>query len=171
MDKTALSLQIDKIIEKYDNPKERLIQILLDLQKSSVQNYLSEECLSLLSEKLGMLQSHIYEVATFYSMFNHKPKGNYIIEICKSAPCYVRGSKMITEKFEEILGIKVGETTPDGLFTLHHTSCFGACDVSPAIKIEEKVYGNLTDERIEEIVRILKYIGGRDNGEDNKIDF
>lgn len=156
MSKTTLLTQLDKIIEKYDGSQERLIQILLDLQKASGQNYLPGDCIEEISKKLDMPVSKVYEVATFYSMFNQEPKGKYIIEVCKSAPCHVRGSNSVTKMFENVLGIKVGETTPDGFFTLQHSNCFGACDISPAIKIGEKVYGNLTKEKIEEIIKMYR---------------
>ncbi len=171
MDETALFSQLDTIIAKYDNSKERLIQILLDLQKSSEQNYLSEECLEYVAEKLNLKESQVYEVATFYSMLNHKPKGRYVIEICNSAPCHVCGSQKVIDILEELLGIKIGETTADGMFTLHQVSCFGACEISPAIKIDNKVYGNITKEKIESVIRILKYIGGNERGKNIEIDF
>ncbi len=171
MDKTALLIQLDEIMESYDDPKERLIQILLDLQKASGQNFLPRECIEKISKKLKMPLSEVCEVATFYSMFNHQPKGKYVIEVCKSAPCHVRGSKNVLTMLEDELGIKLGETTADGLFTIQHSNCFGACDISPAIKINDKVYGNLTKDRIEDIIRILKYIGGNEHGKNSEINF
>lgn len=156
MSETSLLNQVDEIIERYNGSRERLIQILLDLQKVSGQNYLPEDCIIEISKKLDMQPSKVFEVATFYSMFNQEPKGKYIIEICKSAPCHVTGSENITKMFEEALGIKMGETTSDGLFTLQHSNCFGACDISPAVKIGEKVYGNLTKEKIKEIINMYR---------------
>lgn len=156
MNEKPLLMQLDSIIEKYKGSQERLIQILLDLQKASGHNYLPEECIIEISKKLDMPLSKVYEVATFYSMFNQEPKGKYIIEICKSAPCHVRGSKDVAKIFEEALGIKIGETTSDNMFTLQYSNCFGACDISPAIKIGEKVYGNLTIEKIKELINMYR---------------
>lgn len=156
MNEKPLLMQLDSIIEKYKGSQERLIQILLDLQKASGHNYLPKECLIEISKKLDMPLSKVYEVATFYSMFNQEPKGKYIIEICKSAPCYVRGSKNVAKMFQEALGIKIGETTSDNMFTLQYSNCFGACDISPAIKIGEKVYGNLTIEKIKELINMYQ---------------
>lgn len=152
----SLTMQIDSIIEKYNGSKERLIQMLLDLQKESGRNFIPQDCIKELAKKLNMPLSKVYEVATFYSMLNIKPKGKYIIEICKSAPCHVRGSDDISKMLEDVLKIKVGETTRDDLFTLQHSSCFGACDISPAIKIEDKVYGNLTLEKIKKIINMYR---------------
>ena len=157
MNNSKLLEELDTIIEKYDNSQERLIQILLDLQSASGHNFLPEECLTSISKKLNLPLSKIYEVASFYSMFNHAPKGKYIIEICNSAPCHVCGAKDLTKTLEDILEIKIGETTADGIFSIQHSSCFGACDISPAIKIATKVYGNLNEEKIKEIIE--KYRG------------
>lgn len=156
MNEKPLLMQLDSIIEKYKGSQERLIQILLDLQKASGHNYLPEECIIEISKKLDMPLSKVYEVATFYSMFNQEPKGKYIIEICKSAPCHVRGSKDVAKMFQEALGIKIGGTTSDNMFTLQYSNCFGACDISPAIKIGEKVYGNLTIEKIKELINMYQ---------------
>lgn len=156
MNEKPLLMQLDSIIEKYKGSQERLIQILLDLQKASGHNYLPEECIIEISKKLDMPLSKVYEVTTFYSMFNQEPKGKYIIEICKSAPCHVRGSKDVAKMFQEALGIKIGGTTSDNMFTLQYSNCFGACDISPAIKIGEKVYGNLTIEKIKELINMYQ---------------
>jgi len=156
MNETPLLSQVDSIIEKYDGSKERLIQMLLDLQKASGQNHIPGDCIIKLSDKLNMPASAVFEVATFYSMFNMEPKGKYIIEVCKSAPCHVSGSKNVSEMFEDALKIKIGETTPDNLFCLQYSSCFGGCDVSPAVKIDDTVYGNLTMEKINEIIDMYR---------------
>jgi len=156
MSGTPLSMQVSSIIEKYNGSKERLIQILLELQKASGQNYLSEDCLKEVSKKLDITLGKVFEVATFYAMFNSEAKGKYVIEVCKSAPCHVTGSKSVSKMLEDALKIKMGETTPDNLFTLQYSSCFGGCDISPAVKIDEKVYGNLTAEKINEIIDMYR---------------
>ncbi len=156
MNEIPLVEQVDNIIAKYNGSKERLIQILLDLQKESGRNYVPRECIAMLSDKLNIPASKVFEVATFYSMFNDEPKGKYVIEVCKSAPCHVTGAKDLVKMFEEALKIKMGETTPDDLFTLQYSSCFGGCEVSPAVKINETIYGNLTAEKINEIIDMYR---------------
>lgn len=156
MNEISLLNKTDNIIEKYNGSKERLIQILLDLQKASGQNYIPEVCIEEISEKLDIPLGKVFEVATFYSMFNRKPKGKYAIEICKSAPCHVTGAKSLSKMFEEALGIKMGETTSDNLFSLQYSNCFGGCDMAPAVKINEKIYGNLTTEKIKEIIDMYR---------------
>ncbi|MDD3704529.1 MAG: NADH-quinone oxidoreductase subunit NuoE [Clostridiaceae bacterium] len=156
MNGTPLVTKVKEIIDKYNGSQERLIQILLDLQKESGQNYLPEDCIEEVSSILDMPLGKVFEVATFYSMFNNEPKGRYVIEVCKSAPCHVTGSKNVAKMFEDALNIKMGETTSDNMFTLQYSSCFGGCDVSPAIKINEIIYGNLTMEKINEIIDMYR---------------
>lgn len=144
---------VNAVLTKYDNSKDKLVQILLDLQEGSGQNYIPREWLEEVSKKLDMPLTKVYDVATFYAMYNLEPKGRYVIEVCKSAPCRSRKAETIAQSLEKLLGVKMGETTGDGLFTLQHTSCFGACDISPAIKIGEKVYGNLNEDKLTEIIR------------------
>lgn len=156
MNGTPLVTKVKEIIDKYNGSQERLIQILLDLQKESGQNYLPEDCIKEVSSILDMPLGKVFEVATFYSMFNNEPKGRYVIEVCKSAPCHVTGSKNVAKMFEDALNIKMGETTSDNMFTLQYSSCFGGCDVSPAIKINEIIYGNLTMEKINEIIDMYR---------------
>jgi NADH-quinone oxidoreductase subunit E len=86
-------------------------------------------------------------------MLSETPRGKYIIEICKSTPCHVLKGLNIVNIFEQELNIKIGETTPDNLFTLQYTSCVGACDIGPVAKIGDEVYGNLTKDKIVDIIK------------------
>lgn len=144
--------RINKVLEKYRYAKENLIQIMLEVQELSGRNYLPKEWLDYVAKALEMPVSKVYGVVSFYAMFHLEPRGKNLIEVCKSGPCHVAGSKHIVQMLEEELGIKPGETTSDGLFSVELSSCFGACDVSPAIKIGEKVYGNLTQEVLKNII-------------------
>ena len=95
--------------------------------------------------------SRVYGVATFYSMFSVRPRGKYIIRICERLPCHIVGAREVIQAFEEALGIRVGETTENGKSTLEYTSCLGVCGVAPAVMINDRVYGNLTPAKVEEI--------------------
>ena len=110
--------------------------------------YLCDEVLTQVADKLNLPLSKVYGVATFYSLFTVKPKGKHIIRVCESAPCHIVGAQEVYRALEENLGIKAGENSPDGLFTLEFASCLGVCGVAPAIMINEDVYGNLTPEMI-----------------------
>lgn len=148
--------QINDILEKYRYAQENLIQIMLEIQALSGKNYLPEEWVECAAQALNMPLNKVYGVITFYAMFSTKPRGKYLIEVCKSGPCHVCGCEAIEELIEKELEIKNCETTPDGLFTLVRSSCFGACDISPAIKIGERVYGNLTQESLQEVIKTYR---------------
>lgn len=146
--------KIRNIINKYNKSKEKLIAMLLEIQHEvSNHNYIGEEWASIIAKELNIPLSKVYEVLTFYAMLEAEPNGKYVIEICKSSPCHVNKAEAVAKMFQEVLGIRIGETTSDGLFTLKNVSCIGACDVSPAAKIGNKIYGNLTRSKIEQIIQ------------------
>lgn len=145
--------QVLKIMDKYGNNAQQLIAVLLDIQAESGANYVDEKWASLTARVLNVPLSQIYDILTFYAMFCSVPRGEYVIEICKSSPCHFTGEPEVVDWFERILGIKMGETTPDGKFTLSQTCCVGACDIGPVAKIGDEVYGNLTFEKVNTLVR------------------
>ncbi|MCX8128834.1 MAG: NAD(P)H-dependent oxidoreductase subunit E [Clostridia bacterium] len=144
--------KVKEVLDKFGNAKENLIQIMLELQLLSGKNYLPAEWVSYVAESLDLPLSKVYGVITFYAMFGMEPRGKYLIEVCKSGPCHVSGAENVIHMLEKELGIKPGQTTGDGIFTLMLSSCFGACDIAPAIKIGENVYGNLTEGSLKDIV-------------------
>lgn len=127
-----------------------LLGILKDVQTRL--GYLSDQAIIEVARETELPASKVYGVATFYSLFSTKPKGEHVIRICESAPCYINGSRDILDVLEDELGISVGETTLDNKFTLEAVSCLGVCGVAPAMMIDDTVYGNLTRERIVEII-------------------
>lgn len=145
-----------KIIEAIGKTTDKLIEILMEVQRQSNENCVTEEELKIISKELGVPLSKVYGVATFYSMLSTKKRGKYVIQVCNSGPCYVKNSKLIAKLFEGVLGIKMGEITSDGLFSLEYTSCIGACDLAPAVKINEEVYGNLDREKIHKLIDTLR---------------
>ena len=130
--------KINEICDRYVNEPTPLMMILSDIQKEY--GYIPLEVQEIVSERTGISVAEIYGVVTFYSFFSLKPKGKYVIGCCLGTACYVKGAQMVIDKFSDILGIKAGETTADGLFTLDALRCIGACAISPAIKINGKVY-------------------------------
>ncbi|NSW90503.1 MAG: NAD(P)H-dependent oxidoreductase subunit E [Firmicutes bacterium] len=145
-------VKLKEIIERRGRASENLIHILLDYQKSKDTNYISEDEVKFVANELNIKESRVYSIITFYSLFSTKPRGKFIIQVCGDVPCYVNGSLNVVKELENILRIKMGETTPDGVFTLEHTSCLGCCDISPAIRIGEELYGNLTPGKIAGII-------------------
>jgi len=149
-------MTIKEIIHKYGNKRENLLQILHDIQNQSLQNYISEENIKTLSEKMKIPISDIKGTASFYTMYSFVPRGKYIIRVCESPPCHLLGAQTIFEAIETKLGIKEGETTKDGLFTLEGTSCLGICGVAPAMMINDEAYGNLNEKKINEILEQIQ---------------
>jgi len=151
---TALQKQArDKIVEichRYDDEPTPLMLILSDIQTEY--GYIPLEVQEVVSEETGLPVAEIYGVVTFYSFFSLKPKGKYVIGVCLGTACYVKGSQNIIDKFSELLKIKPGETTVDGLFTISALRCIGACSLAPACSINGKVYPKLTTDAVEKIV-------------------
>ncbi|MDR1697956.1 MAG: NAD(P)H-dependent oxidoreductase subunit E [Erysipelotrichaceae bacterium] len=147
---TAVKL-INEIIDRYLEEKTPLMLILSDIQKEF--GYIPLEVQEIVSERTGIPVADIYGVVTFYSFFSLEPKGKYIIGVCLGTACYVKGSQTIIEKFEDLLKIKAGETTPDGLFSLDALRCIGACGIAPAVTINGKVYPKVEASQVEEIIK------------------
>ena len=149
----AQTPQLATVIEKYKQTPGSLLDVLAEAQ--ALNGFLSRAVLQQIAERLAIPESKVYGVATFYSLFKTAPTGHFIIRLCESAPCHVRGASEVLAAIEETLGIKPGETTTDGQFTLEFTSCLGLCGVAPAIMIGDQVYGNLTPDRVKEILHNL----------------
>jgi NADH-quinone oxidoreductase E subunit len=146
--------EVDQIIDRYVGEETPLLCILQDLNAKF--GYLPQPVLQRVSKKLGVPASKVYGVATFYSFLETRPVGKYVIRVCKSTPCHVRGATDVIKILKKELGIKEGETTRDGLFTLEVTSCLGVCGVAPAMMINETTYGNLSEGRIREILALYR---------------
>ena len=146
----AAVAQINAICDRYIDEKTPLMMILSDIQKEY--GYIPLEVQELVSEKTGISVAEIYGVVTFYSFFSLQPKGKYVIGCCLGTACYVKGAQQVIDKFSEIIGIKPGETSADGLFTLDALRCIGACGIAPAVQINGKVYPKLEVSAIPAIV-------------------
>ncbi len=142
--------QITEICERYSDEKTPLMMILSDIQKEY--GYIPLEVQELVSEKTGISVAEIYGVVTFYSFFSLMPKGKYVIGCCLGTACYVKGAQQVIDKFSELLKIKPGETSEDGLFTLDALRCIGACGIAPAVSINGKVYPKLTVDAVPKII-------------------
>jgi len=118
--------------------------------------YLPEKTIARIARALDMPIGEVYGVATFYSFLATKPQGRNIIRVCKSLPCFLKNSQMIIESIEGEMGIKPGETTPDGRFSFQLTNCIGACDKAPAMMINSDVHTDLTPGKIARILRAYK---------------
>lgn len=146
--------QITEIVNRYKGEGTPLMMILSDIQKEY--GYIPLEVQELVSLLTGIPVSEIYGVVTFYSFFSLTPKGKYVVGVCLGTACYVKGSQLVLDKFEELLGIKPGETTPDGLFTLDALRCVGACAIAPAVSINGKVHPMVQVSHVEKIISDIR---------------
>lgn len=151
--------EIREVIASHPGPEGRLLSILEAIQQK--RRYLPEEDLRIVAQELKIPLSRVYGVATFYGAFSLEPKGKHLISVCHGTACHVRGAGQLTECLEKVLGIKEGETTADGLFTLESVRCLGCCSLSPVISIDGTTYGRVKPEQIPEI--IAHYGGGKGN--------
>ena len=142
--------QVEEVCERFNNDPGELIAILHECQ--SKLGYLPEPVQRIVARKLGIPASKVYGVVTFYSFFTMTPKGKHPVSVCLGTACYVRGADKLLEEFKRVLGIDVGETTPDGKFSLDCLRCVGACGLAPVATIGEKVYGRLNPADIKKIV-------------------
>ncbi len=140
-----------KIFMKENKGKKGALMAVLH-EAQDLFGYLPTEIQEMISEELNIPLSEIYGVATFYSQFSLVPKGEYKIGVCLGTACYVKGSQEVLDKVEELLGIKVGQTTPDRKFSISATRCLGACGLAPVMVVNEDVYGRLTAKDVEEIL-------------------
>ncbi|XP_009579050.1 PREDICTED: NADH dehydrogenase [ubiquinone] flavoprotein 2, mitochondrial [Fulmarus glacialis] len=148
--------RIEAIINNYPGGhKSAAVMAVLDLAQRQ-HGWLPISAMNKVAEILEMPPMRVYEVATFYTMYNRRPVGKYHIQVCTTTPCMLRDSDSILEAIKKKLGIKVGETTPDKLFTLIEVECLGACVNAPMVQINDNYYEDLTPKDIEDIIDELK---------------
>jgi NADH-quinone oxidoreductase subunit E len=147
--------RIEEICREYPNKKSALVPALYVAQRA-YGGWLPKDALVEVAEVLDLPESHVYAVASFYSMFYLKPVGKHVVQVCTTSPCELRGAREAVGCFEKRLGIKVGETTGDGNFTLMEVECLAACDKAPMCQINEDYFENLDEEKINEIVSYLE---------------
>jgi len=149
--------KVKEIIARYPEGKQKSALIpLLHLAQEEFGGWLDVPAMDYVAEILNILPIEVYEVASFYTMFNLKPVGKYVLEVCHTGPCMLRGSDEIIDYIKEQLGIGPGETTPDGLFTLKPAECLGACGYAPMMQLGKYYREHLTKEKIDQLIVELK---------------
>ena len=146
----------DDIVNKYSQSMENVLLILHELQKKNPHNYLTEEDLIWLADYLNVTYSQIYGLISYYTLFSLKRRGRHIIRVCRSPVCQMLGSDRIFGQIKRTLSIDLGDTTPDGLFTLEPTECIGQCDRAPCLSVDDSVYGGGKLRRVEDIFRMYQ---------------
>ena len=146
-----------KIINRYPEGKQKSALIpILHLAQAEFDGWLSVEVMDYVASILKIQPIEVYEVASFYSMFNLKPKAKCMLEVCRTTPCMLRGSDDLIAYLEKKLGIKDGETTKDGMFTLKSVECLGSCGTAPMLQCGADYHENLTNQKVDELIEKLK---------------
>lgn len=156
--KSDLSL-LDDVLNEYGGVSSNLITILQKAQ--SIYGYLPKDVMYHIAENTGLTPADVMGVATFYSQFRLTPIGKYLIMSCQGTACHVNGSERVSAAISEYLGIKSGETTEDGLFTLENVACLGCCSLAPVIMINGEAYGNLTPDSAVEVLKNIQKEEGK----------
>lgn len=142
---------LDKLLEVNKTKPGGVMIVLQEAQKSF--GYLSREVQDYIAEVLSIPNEKVYGIVSFYSFFTTEPKGKYDVQMCLGTACFVLGNNTFQQIVEDKLGIKEGEVTPDGKFSLTFTRCLGCCGIAPVIKVNDEVYGKLTEKKLDEIFK------------------
>ena len=145
--------EFNRLVARYPEGKQKSALLpVLHLAQESFGGWLSSETMDYVASLLNIEPIEVYEVATFYSMYNLKPVGKYMFEVCQTGPCMLRGSDDIIAYIGQTLGIKPGETTTDGMFTLKTVECLGACGYAPMVQLGKNYREHLTKEKVDAII-------------------
>jgi NADH:ubiquinone oxidoreductase subunit E len=143
--------RVNQIIDTYGADPACSLAVLQEIQQEN--NYLPREALEVVSQRLKIPRGQVFGIATFYRTFSLKPKGKFRVRVCLGTACHVHGGPTILEEFERSLGIKAGESTPDGLFSLEASSCLGACAQAPYVLVNEEPHNQVTPVGAGEVVK------------------
>lgn len=146
--------KVDSLIDNYVDKKEHLISLLQDIQGEF--NYLPQDALVKVSQKLDIPLSQVFSVVTFFRAFSLKPRGKHLVTVCLGTACHVRGGHRLVDKMERDYGIKPGETTEDLRFTLETVNCLGCCALGPVVSVDGKYEGQITPDKLDRVLRVYK---------------
>jgi len=144
-------VKLKEICKSFNNEPGELINVLHKSQTHF--GYLPAEVQEIIAQELNVPVAKVYGVVTFYSFFTMTPKGKHPISICTGTACYVRGAEKVVDEFKRMLSINVGETTPDGKFSISCLRCVGACGLAPVVLVGEKVYGRVSPDGVKDILK------------------
>jgi NADH-quinone oxidoreductase subunit E len=150
MDTITTPFDLETILQKYPNRRHSLIPILQEVQESL--GFLPPESVARIGEYLALPVSKIYGVATFYNQFRFKAPGKFHVQVCRGTACHVIGSAAVLEAMEQALGVKAGDTTRDGLFSLEVVACIGACGLAPVISVNGIFFAGVSPDRVKSIL-------------------
>jgi NADH-quinone oxidoreductase subunit E len=142
--------ELEEFINSLPDKKGALIEVLHKAQH--IFGYLPEEVQTFVADKLNLPASKVFGVVSFYSYFTTTPRGEYVVNVCMGTACFVRGAAKVLSEFEKQLDVKVGQTTPDGKFTVEVLRCVGACGLAPVVTVNDRVYGHVTPNDVKKIL-------------------
>ncbi len=149
--------KVQEIIKRYPEGRHKSALLpILHIAQAEFNGWLSPKTMDYVAEILNIKPIEVYEVATFYTMFNLEPVGKYLIEVCQTSSCWMCGAEDVVAYLENKLGVKVGEITSDGMFQIKLAECLGSCGTAPMFQIGDKYYENLTFEKIDVILEELR---------------
>jgi NADH-quinone oxidoreductase subunit E len=146
--------RVEEIVRSYDSDPTNSLAILQDVQREF--GYLPRQALELVAARVGIPQGHVYRLATFFKAFSLNPKGEHQCKVCLGTACHVKGGALILEMLEKELGIKVGNTTADGKFSLEGVRCLGACALAPIVVIDNEPLGQMTPDAATKQIKTLR---------------
>jgi NADH-quinone oxidoreductase E subunit len=146
--------QFEETVARYPRKEAALLPVLCLAQKEF--GHLGQEAIDYVARLMGQSPARVSGVVSFYTMLHMKPIGSYHIQICRTLPCALRGAERLTSFVSKTLGIEVGQTTPDGRFTLSEVECLASCGTAPMMQINDDYYENLTDDKATEVIAALK---------------
>jgi len=152
-------MELEQYLRRYPPEQTYVLEILSDYQRSKPTQHLTKDELKVIADYLAIPESHISAIVAFYSFFSMKPRGRFIIQICRDVPCHVSSKFDVVATLEKLLGAKMGQTTEDKLFTLEYTSCLGSCDGAPAVRINDTIHKSVTPEQLGQLIEDCR--GGR----------
>ncbi len=146
--------QFDEVVSRYPEKKSAVLPVLYMAQKEF--GYLSQEAIEYVAKLMDIPAARLYGIVTFYTMLNMKPVGRHHVQVCRTLPCALLGSERIINYLKKKLGINLGETTPDGRFTLSEVECLASCGTAPVMQINDDYCEKLSEEKIDEILQSVK---------------
>jgi NADH-quinone oxidoreductase subunit E len=160
--------KVQNLLGRYpDGQQKSALLPVLHIAQEELGGYLSVDMMDYVASLLGIQPIEVYEVATFYSMFYLDKKGKYVIEVCRTGPCAVSGGEKIFEHLQEVLEIKPGETTPDGIFSLRVAECLGSCGTGPVMQVNTEFHEKLTPAKIDILIEELREFANKDKPRDS----
>lgn len=153
---------VQRMMKRYPEGKQKSALIpILHIAQAEFDGWLSSEVMDYVASVIGILPVEVYEVASFYSMFNLKPVGKCVIEVCRTSSCWLLGAEDVIKHLEKKLNIKTGQTTGDGMFTLKSVECLGSCGTAPMMQVGADYYENLSLEKVDSLLEKFKSDGKR----------